>query len=232
MMDGKRQYVVVVNSVREQAYQTLRNEIVSMELKPGTVISTQDIATRLNISRTPVREAFIRLQGESLLEISPQKATVVSRIDFNRVNQERFIREALEVQNMYNFATAASADTIKAMRENIKQQYQALHAEDYAKYLELDNSFHQLEFTDTHEDLAASLIRQMNGHYDRVRLISSREQGVADTIIREHEQLVDYVSRKDVDSAVGLLQRHIRELQSFQHVLVDKWDGYFVQNQI
>lgn len=174
MMDGKRQYVVVVNSVREQAYQTLRNEIVSMELKPGTVISTQDIATRLNISRTPVREAFIRLQGESLLEISPQKATVVSRIDFNRVNQERFIREALEVENMRNFARIASEETIEAMQDNIAKQYQALKADDYAKYLELDNAFHQMEFLDTKADLAASLIRQMNGHYDRVRLISSR----------------------------------------------------------
>ena len=96
-MSEKRQYVVVVNSVREQAYQTLRNEIVSMELKPGTVISTQDTATRLNLSRTPVREAFIQLQEERLLEISPQKATVVSKIDFNRVYQEWFIREALEV---------------------------------------------------------------------------------------------------------------------------------------
>ena len=64
MVRQKRQYVVAVNSVREIAYRTLRNEIVSMELKPGMVISTQDIANRLNISRTPVREAFIKLQGE------------------------------------------------------------------------------------------------------------------------------------------------------------------------
>lgn len=228
MMSGKQQFIVVVNSVREQAYRTLRNEIVSMELKPGTVISTQDIATRLNISRTPVREAFIRLQGESLLEISPQKATVVSRIDFKRVYQERFIREALEVENMRSFGKIASKETIEAMRENISEQYQALDAKDYTKYLELDNGFHQLEFSDTNEDLAASLIRQMNGHYDRVRLISSREDGVADTIMKEHEQLVDYISRKDADGAVGLLQKHIRELQSYQDTLVVKWGEYFV----
>lgn len=228
MMDGKRQYVVVVNSVREQAYRTLRNEIVSMELKPGTVISTQDIATRLNISRTPVREAFIRLQGESLLEISPQKATVVSKINFDRVNQERFIREALEVENMRSFATIASKETIKAMWDNIAEQYEALKINDYAKYLELDNGFHQLEFVDTHADLAASLIRQMNGHYDRVRLISSREQGVADTIMREHEMLLDYISKRDAAGAVRLLQSHIRELQTFQYDLIEKWEDYFV----
>lgn len=227
-MNEKRQYVVVVNSVREQAYKTLRNEIVSMELKPGTVISTQDIATRLDISRTPVREAFIRLQGESLLEISPQKATVVSRIDFNRVYQERFIREALEVENMRSFAQIASYETIEAMRRNISEQYRALEAEDYARYLELDNSFHQLEFADTNAELAASLIRQMNGHYDRVRLISSRGEGVSDIIMKEHERLVEYVSKKDVDAAVGLLQKHIRELQSYQDTLLEQWKDYFV----
>lgn len=227
-MDEKRKYVVVVNSVREQAYRMLRNEIVSMELKPGTVISTQDIATRFNISRTPVREAFIRLQGESLLEISPQKATVVSRIDFKRVYQERFIRDALEVENMRNFAAVASKPTIEHMRKNIEEQYAAIKEEDYVKYLELDNCFHQLEFVDTNEELAASLIRQMNGHYDRARLISSREEGVLDRIVREHERLVDYISGKAVDQAVTLLQQHIREIESFQVLLTEKWEDYFV----
>lgn len=230
MMDGKPQYIVVVDSVREQAYRMLRNEIVSMELKPGTVISTQDIATRFHISRTPVREAFIRLQGESLLEISPQKATVVSRIDFNRVYQERFIREALEVENMRSFAKVATENTLDRMRNNIAEQMQALKEKDYVKYLQLDNEFHQLEFLDTNGDLAASLIRQMNGHYDRVRLISSREEGVFDTIIREHEELVHLISVRDTDGAVNLLQRHIREIQSYQTKMMEKWNDYFVQN--
>lgn len=227
-MSEKRQYVVVVNSVREQAYRILRNEIVRMELKPGTVISTQDTAIRLNISRTPVREAFIRLQGESLLEISPQKATVVSRIDFNRVYQEWFIREALEVENMRSFASMASKETIEAMKHNISEQYVALEAKDHERYLELDNSFHQLEFVDTNGDLAASLIRQMNGHYDRVRMISSKQEGVADIIISEHEKLVQYISRKDAEGAVDLLRKHIRELQSYKESLIKKWQDYFI----
>lgn len=229
MTNDKRQYVVVVNSVREQAYQTLRNEIVSMELKPGTMISTQDIALRLKMSRTPVREAFIRLQGESLLEISPQKATVVSRIDLDRVCQERFIREALEVENMRKFATMASSETIEAMRRNIFEQYEALKVNDYVKYLELDNSFHQMEFLDTHADLAASLIRQMNGHYDRMRLISSMEEGVGDVILEEHERLLEYVSQKDVDGAVKLLQMHIRVIQLYQEDMMEKWKDYFFE---
>lgn len=228
MVREKRQYVVAVSSVREIAYRTLRNEIVSMELKPGEAISTQDIANRLNISRTPVREAFIKLQGEKLLEISPQKATIVSRIDVDRLYQEWFIREALEVTNMRNFAAVASRETIKTMRKNIQEQYQALEEGDYVKYLELDNSFHQLEFLDTGEALAASLLVQMNGHYDRVRLITANVNNRAKHIVREHEKLVDCISQKDADGAVRLLEQHIRELQSYQDMAMEMWPEYFV----
>lgn len=230
MVREKRQYVIAVNSVREIAYRTLRNEIVSMELKPGVVISTQDIANRLNISRTPVREAFIKLQGEELLEISPQKATVVSRIDVDRLYQEWFIREALEVTNMRKFATVASGDTIASMRINIQEQYQALKDKDYVKYLELDNSFHQLEFLDTGEALAASLLVQMNGHYDRVRLITASFNDRAEHIVKEHERLVDCISQRDVEGAVVLLQQHIRELQSYQNMAMKMWPEYFVHH--
>ncbi len=230
MVRQKRQYVVAVNSVREIAYRTLRNEIVSMELKPGMVISTQDIANRLNISRTPVREAFIKLQGEELLEISPQKATVVSRIDVDRLYQEWFIREALEVANMRKFPTVATKETIESMRRNIEAQYQALKEKDYVKYLELDNSFHQMEFLDTGEALAASLLVQMNGHYDRIRLITANVNDRAEHIVKEHEKLVDCIAKKNADGAVTLLQQHIRELQYYQNMAMEMWPEYFVHH--
>ena len=92
----QRQYTVQVSSVQEMVYRTLRDKIVSMELKPGTTISTQEIADSMSVSRTPVREAFIRLQREDLLDVTPQRSTVVSKINMDRVYQERFIREALD----------------------------------------------------------------------------------------------------------------------------------------
>ena len=69
----QRQYTVQVSSVQEMVYRTLRDKIVSMELKPGTIISTQEIADSMSVSRTPVREAFIRLQREELLDVAPQR---------------------------------------------------------------------------------------------------------------------------------------------------------------
>ena len=84
------------NSIRENVYRVIRENITSLQLAPGTTVSTQELAAKLQVSRTPVREAFIRLQKEDLVEITPQKGTMVSRIDLTRAEKERFIRESLE----------------------------------------------------------------------------------------------------------------------------------------
>ncbi len=84
------------NSIRENVYRIIRENITSLQLAPGTTVSTQELAAKLQVSRTPVREAFIRLQKEDLVEITPQKGTMVSRIDLTRAEKERFIRESLE----------------------------------------------------------------------------------------------------------------------------------------
>lgn len=83
-------------SIQTLVYEELKRNIMSMKLEPGQTMSTQEIATKLNVSRTPVREAFLRLQSEGLVEMIPQRETMVSKISLKRVEQEKFIRECLE----------------------------------------------------------------------------------------------------------------------------------------
>ncbi len=84
------------DSVREYVYQVLKSSIMFLDLEPGTNITEKDIAQKLNVSRTPVREALIKLSQEDLLDIYPQKGTVVSLIDLSHVEEARFIRRNLE----------------------------------------------------------------------------------------------------------------------------------------
>ena len=80
-------------SIQTLVYEELKKNIISMRLEPGQTMSTQEIATKLGVSRTPVREAFLRLQSEGLVEMIPQRETMVSRIHIRRVDQEKFIRD-------------------------------------------------------------------------------------------------------------------------------------------
>lgn len=222
-----RQYTVQVNSTQEMVYRTLRDEILMMELKPGTVITTQDTATRLNVSRTPVREAFLRLQRENLLEISPQKATMVTLIDLKWVYQEMFIRKALEIENLKKFISVATETTILTMQLNVAQQVDAMNEKRYEDYVELDNQFHQIGFNETEEFLGLDIVRQMNGHYDRIRLLTAWKESIALNAIKEHKQLIQYVKDKDLEKAQELMRTHLENLWLVEKVLTDKWSDYF-----
>ncbi len=223
----QRQYTVQVSSVQEMVYRTLRDKIVSMELKPGTTISTQEIADSMSVSRTPVREAFIRLQREDLLDVTPQRSTVVSKINMDRVYQERFIREALEIEVAQKFIEVATPEVLARMRRNIEKQYAAIEEQRYVDYLELDNALHQTAFTETHEDLGRSIVQQMNGHYDRIRLISAWEGQIVYTAMQEHEKYVDYIERKDALHARKLLRSHLQALRVQEEILLTNWSEYF-----
>ena len=223
----QRQYTVQVSSVQEMVYRTLRDKIVSMELKPGTIISTQEIADSMSVSRTPVREAFIRLQREELLDVAPQRSTMVSKINMDRVYQERFIREALEIEAMQKFVEVATAESLNRMRRNIEKQYAAIAEQRYIDFLELDNAFHQAAFTETHEDLGRSIVQQMNGHYDRIRLISAWEGQIVSAAMQEHERYVDYIERKDTARARKLLRTHVQALRVQEEILLTNWSEYF-----
>lgn len=223
----QRQYTVQLSSVQEMVYRTLRDKIVSMELKPGTTISTQEIADSMSVSRTPVREAFIRLQREDLLDVTPQRSTVVSKINMDRVYQERFIREALEIEVAQKFIEVATPEVLARMRRNIEKQYAAIEEQRYVDYLELDNALHQTAFTETHEDLGRSIVQQMNGHYDRIRLISAWEGQIVYTAMQEHEKYVDYIERKDALHARKLLRSHLQALRMQEEILLTNWSEYF-----
>src|SRR3546814_4136893 len=82
--------------IARQVARALRNAIVTMQIKPGEMLSEQEIADRLNVSRSPVREAFIKLGDAGLVRIMPQRGTLVVKISHHSVEDARFIREALE----------------------------------------------------------------------------------------------------------------------------------------
>ena len=139
----------------------------------------------------------------------------------------RFIREALEIEVAQKFIEVATPEVLARMRRNIEKQYAAIEEQRYVDYLELDNALHQTAFTETHEDLGRSIVQQMNGHYDRIRLISAWEGQIVYTAMQEHEKYVDYIERKDALHARKLLRSHLQALRMQEEILLTNWSEYF-----
>lgn len=177
-------------SIQTLVYEELKKNIMSLRLKPGQAMSTQEMATRLKVSRTPVREAFLHLQSEGLVEMIPQRETIVSKIDLKRVEQEKFIRECLELGVIDQFLEKKDREAIHMMSGLIQIQEQCDQAMDYVGFLDADDRFHKVLFDVTGQQMAWATIAQRNGHYNRLRILYIQEQAVMESSIQQHAQIV------------------------------------------
>lgn len=133
---------------RQYIYRVLKDNIMNLNLKPGETVSEIELSELLNVSRTPVREAFVRLSEEKLLNVFPQKGSVVSKIDLNLVEEAVFLRKLCE-KEMLEIACKdiQSKSLIKTLEKNIEYQKIIIKfKEDLHKFFELDNQFHTILF--------------------------------------------------------------------------------------
>ena len=114
-------------SAREQAYQTIRSRIITMELKPGDPLNDRELAEQMGISRTPMREALIMLNIAHMVDIKPQSGTHVAPIDLKRMELEQFARFTLE-KEILNRVRGRLTDQQEQEYRQIIENYRLLEA--------------------------------------------------------------------------------------------------------
>jgi DNA-binding GntR family transcriptional regulator len=199
-------------SARVQAYAALRAAIISAELAPGRQLSENELAARLGVSRTPIREALVRLRDERLVEIVPQLGTFVTRISTPAVADAQFIREALECACVRRAAELATEDDVAALEDNIRAQEHARDSDDFDAFYLLDDAFHQ-SLCDMSEHRAVWPVSQRaRGHLNRVRRLSMPVPSYLAEMIEQHRRVVSAVADHDCDGAEALLRDHLRNV--------------------
>ena len=220
---------IVRSSTKGAVYSVLKEAIMTLQLVPGTGISTQEVASKLNVSRTPVREAFIRLEKEGLVDIYPQKETVVSRIDMHRVLQERFIREAMEVAVVDPFLEKCGPADFSLLRENIEKQRECFREKRHHEFIQYDNNMHSQFFETAGQQLAWEMVSECNGHYDRFRLMAVRVEEIQLGVILQHEKIIDMLERGEAEQAKKELKAHLSKTRTEKDVLLAQYPEYFAQ---
>ena len=156
-------------SGRDYALRTIKENIVSLDLAPGSPISENELATELGLSRTPVREALIELAKVKIVEITPQKKSLVAPIDYELVEESRFMRNVLECAVVELACEMADAQDIQRLRENIQLQNFYLDNFNPQQIMALDNDFHRTLFEIARKSQVYQLINTISIHFDRVR---------------------------------------------------------------
>lgn len=213
-------------SNRDYAFRVIKENIINLEIKPGIMISEQDIAEELNISRTPVHEALQELSRTKIVEILPQKGCRVSLIDMKLVNEAIFMRLTVESAVTREACRLATEKDIEALDENVILQDFYRGSDNYVKILDLDNRFHEKFYEITDKMQCLYMVRLMNIHFDRLRELTL-ETGTTARIIEDHKALLAAVKAKDADAATKVLVNHLNHLYVDEKAIRKTHPDYF-----
>ena len=207
-----------------QVFDILRDEIISLRLPPHTVLSRVDLQSRFGLSSTPIRDALLRLAEEGLVEIYPQRATIVSAIDLPVANQAQFLRRALEQEAVRLLCQRGSGgmaprDLVLRLQEIVARQREIATArepllretgaQDYDVFIAADRDFHKTLYDAAGAPDLWVLMRRHSGHIDRIRRLCLPTEGKMQEIIRDHTAIIKARAAADADGAQAAMRSHL-----------------------
>jgi DNA-binding GntR family transcriptional regulator len=196
--------------ITPQVYARLRDAIIRNQFAPGDRISESEIARAYAVSRQPVREAFIKLAGEGLLAILPQRGTIITKISYAAVLDARFLREAIEADIVQILAAAPDRMLVRELKSQLKAQKKVASTviEDF---IVLDERFHRTLADAAGKGGTWKLIEGLKSQMDRVRFLSLGHFPVG-KLIAQHTSIVDCIETGDRASANTAIRGHLREV--------------------
>jgi len=189
----------------DAAYASLRQAIVELVLPPGSPLSRVEIALRLGLSQTPVREALSRLQAEGLVTVVPSASTHVARIDLGSVAQAQFLRTAVEVEMVRRLAAAPPPALAAALQAMLDDQRRLVGQDGFAQ---ADDAFHAALYEAANIGGLWPLVRSRSGHLDRLRRLNLPGPGKMQAVVGEHAEIARAIAAGDAPAAEAALRQN------------------------
>jgi DNA-binding GntR family transcriptional regulator len=211
-----------------QVFDYLRNRIIDLDMPPGTLISRQELQVLFGFSSTPIRDALLQLQDESLVEIFPQHATVVSPISLKLARQTQFLRRSIELEALKTIcAMPDRRKLVAALNGTLVRQRSLLAEGDLPAFDEVDRSFHAMLCEAASVPDLWIMIRRQAGHIDRMRRMHLPVPGKAEQVIRDHARVIAAIEAADVVEAELAMRDHLSRSLASTDEMRAKWPHYF-----
>jgi len=196
----------------DDVFARLHDDIVELRLTPGTKLSEVEIARRFDVSRQPVREAFIRLAELDLLQVRPQRATLVRRISETSILNARFVRTAVEIEVVRRACTRRTGAFDKRFETNLRQQEKAIGAARTDRFHALDYEFHELICRAADCEFAYATIAATKSQVNRLCMLSLADPDELRELREDHGALYRYIREGREEQAVALLRSHLKRI--------------------
>lgn len=213
-------------SGRSYALRNIKENIVRLELAPGSKVSESEIAAGLGLSRTPVREALQELSRERIVEIYPQRGSIIALVDYTLVDEARFMRQCLESGVADVLAQRAQSMNLSSLRENLELQEYYLRSGNLDKLLELDNQFHQELYRLAGYENCYRMMAGMYLHFDRVRWMATQSVN-QEPCVEDHRAIYQAIVEGNSREAAEAVREHLMRYRVDEAKLRREYPGYF-----
>ena len=211
---------------RDYALRTIKENLISLELAPGSQISENELAEAMGISRTPVREALIELEKVKVIEIVPQKRSLVTPLNEQLIEEARFLRSAMETAVVRLVCEKRTEEDLRAFEENVKLQSFCLANGMSEKIMQLDDEFHMAFYEIAHKMEIYRLMQNMAIHFDRVRNMALYSVSEI-KIVQDHEAILEAIREQNDEKAEALLQKHLSRYQIDADAIKERFPEFF-----
>ncbi len=195
--------------LRDVVFNTLRQAILRGELKPGERLMEIQLANKLGVRRTPIREALRKLELEGRVNMVPRKGAEVADITEKSLRDVLEVRKALEelsVQLACEKITEEEIEELKRVAERFKD---TLNDQDVTKIAEADVAFHDVIYTATDNQKLILLLNNLREQMYRYRVEYLKKEEAYPQLIAEHEELIDNISKRNKEEATRIMCEHI-----------------------
>ena len=195
----------------EQTYEVIRDAIVSLEFAPGEQLSVQRLSDLLGVSRTPVKDAFQRLEREGLVSVFPRKGTIVSPIEVKDIDEILEARALVEGFAASRAALQLSSEELSESEAILGRMGNAIQAGHIPESADIGHGFHELVLRKLENDRMMSFLRQIDLQYTRIRRIFSHFTERASRqrrSLEEHYEILATLRARNVDAAYSVMFDH------------------------
>jgi DNA-binding GntR family transcriptional regulator len=200
-------------TLREQAYDFVKAQIMNLDLKPGQYVTDSQVANELKISRTPVREALRRLEQEGLLVNQARRGWKVYALSLEDIHEIFDIKQALEGMIARRAANCEDSELRAALKATMERMRRAGDADDPVAWHEADAQLHQVIFAMGANERATGIIQNLNDQWHRVRIGFIALQGRIERSNPEHEAIIGSIISGDGGEAERLMHIHLNNVR-------------------
>lgn len=208
-------------------FDRLYADILALRMPPGMLLQEKRIAEEFNVSRTPVREALLRLSEGGLVDIYPQSGTVVSRVPVSAIPEAVVVRKSLEGTTVERAAEVATAADIDRLNSIISRQRSLAALGDTSAFHEEDEAFHEAVAEIAGYPGIWTILKTVKVQIDRARRLTLPVLGRMDNVVHEHRLIRDAIAAHDVEAARAAMMHHLSAVIPDVDELRARYPDYF-----